>query len=329
MLKKHLALLSILNTRPLRQFFKSIILFPLAISLLTSTQTQAQAIPIAVGIDPTFVAFFVAKENKLFEKNGLDINLLSFGPGGSMVDGLVAGQAVISASTETTNLVRMGRSPDVVAIGVVGESGDNLKLVANKAITSPTDIKVMGVVPGGVFEYLNHLTFTQYDMDSSTIKIVQSGPPELPALLARGDIDAFWIFEPFATLAQRHGAHLLNHSKDVGYAYNFWVLASKAWLQKNPADAYKILETLDEACNLINQDPQAAAKAVHAQVRIPIAQTLEFLKETQCQVRAFTETDLTNYEAISEFLLSKNITPSLVPVRAQILTDFIAENQPN
>lgn len=329
MLKKHLASLPARSTRPLRQLFKSLTLVPLAVGLLASGQAQAQPIPIAVGIDPTFVAFFVAKENKLFEKNGLDVNLLSFGPGGSMVDGLVAGQAVISASTETTNLVRMGRSPDVVAIGVVGESGDNLKLVANKAISSPSDINVMGVVPGGVFEYLNHLTFTQYNMDPRAVKIVQSGPPELPALLARGDIDAFWIFEPFATLAQRHGAHLLNHSKDVGYAYNFWVLASNAWLQTHQADAYKILESLDEACDLINQDPQAAAKAVHAQVRIPIVQTLDFLKETQCQVRAFTESDLTNYEAISEFLLSKNITPSLVPVRDQILTNFATENQPN
>lgn len=322
MLKKYFTPLS---SRPLRHFFKSLTLLPLTLGLFAIGQAQAKTIPIAVGVDPTFVAFFVAKENRLFEKNGLDVNLLSFGPGGSMVDGLVAGQAVISASTETTNLVRMGRSPDVVAIGVVGESGDNLKLVANKTISSPNEIKVMGVVPGGVFEYLNHLTFIQYNIDPSTVKIVQSGPPELPALLARGDIDAFWIFEPFATLAQRHGAHLLNHSKDVGYAYNFWVLASNAWLQTHPTDAHKILDSLDEACKLINQDPQAAAKAVHAQVRIPIAQTLEFLTETQCRVRAFTETDLANYEAISEFLLNKNITPSLVPVREQILTNFITE----
>ncbi|MCX5465237.1 substrate-binding domain-containing protein [Alcaligenes parafaecalis] len=74
---------------------------------LSGAMAQAQTVPIAVGIDPTFVSFFVAKDQDLFQKHGVDVKLVTFGPGGAMVDGMMAGQAVMTASTETTHLIRM------------------------------------------------------------------------------------------------------------------------------------------------------------------------------------------------------------------------------
>lgn len=292
-------------------------------ALAHAVAARSEPLPVAVGVDPTFVSFFVAKQEKLFEKHGVDVTLVTFGPGGSMVDGMMAGQAVMTASTETTHILRMAKA-DIRILGIVGESGDNLKLVSSSSIDETSKIKTFGVVPGGVFEYLTNISMKKYNLDPTKVKIVKSGPPELPALLARGDIDAFWIFEPFPTMVvQQQKGRILARSKDVGYSYAFWISAMADWLKGNSSTARKIVSALAEACELTNANPELAASAVQAQVKIPAAQTLTFLKEAQCKVRGFSEADLAGYDAIADFLARANITKDRVAVRDKLLIDFL------
>jgi NitT/TauT family transport system substrate-binding protein len=82
----------------------------------------AETISIGVGIDPGYTAFYTAKQEKLFEKFGLDVKFVQFAQGGEAMDSLVAKQVVVSAAAEPTTMIRMGRS-DVVALGTVAESG--------------------------------------------------------------------------------------------------------------------------------------------------------------------------------------------------------------
>ena len=293
----------------------------LAALFLSATVAQAQTVPIAVGVDPTFVSFFVAKDQDLFQKHGVDVKLITFGPGGAMVDGMMAGQAVMTASTETTHLIRMPHA-DIRPIGIVGESGDNLKLVSRAEITDPSQIKTYGVVPGGVFEYLTSLSTDQFTAAGTKIAQIKSGPPELPALLLRGDVDAFWLFEPFPSMVKRQGGNILANSKDVGYTYATWVSAMGPWLESNPQQAKKVLDALAEACEITTADPELAATAVEKQVRIPKQQTLEFLKEVQCQMRAFTEDDLKGYDKIADFLQNRKITRQRVSFRDKVAMGF-------
>ncbi len=282
---------------------------------------QAQTVPIAVGVDPTFVSFFVAQDKDLFQKHGVDVKLITFGPGGAMVDGMMAGQAVMTASTETTHLIRMPHA-DIRPIGIVGESGDNLKLVSRAEISDPAQIKTYGVVPGGVFEYLTSLSTEQFNGPDAKLAQVKSGPPELPALLLRGDVDAFWLFEPFPAMVKRQGGNILANSKEVGYTYATWVSAMGPWLESNPEQARKVLDALAEACEMVTADPDLAAAAVEKQVRIPKQQTLEFLKEVQCQMRGFTEDDLKGYDKIADFLQDRKITRQRVSFKDKIAMGF-------
>ncbi|MBN9064614.1 MAG: hypothetical protein BGP06_13070 [Rhizobiales bacterium 65-9] len=286
-----------------------------------ATALRAEEIPIAVGIDPTFVSFFVAKQERLFEKHGVDVKLLSFGPGGAMLDAVTGGQAVMSASTETTTLVRMART-DIRAIAIVGRSTNNVKLVARHDVDDPRKIRSIGVVPGGVFEYINGLTFKAYGIDPASVKVVKAGPPELPALLLRGDIDAFWLFEPFPTMTRNQGARILAEIKDVGYISQIWVSAKGDWLEKNRASAVKVLAALKEACEIVTADPKRGADAVQANVKIPAAQTLDYLKELQCRLDPIGSGDLPGYENISAFLHAAKIIPAPVDLRVKVVVDF-------
>ncbi|MRX52045.1 ABC transporter substrate-binding protein [Paracoccus sp. S-4012] len=293
--------------------------------VLTGFSAQAQTVQIGVGIDPTFVAFFVAEENGLFEQHGIDVDLVTFGPGGAMVDGMMAGQAHMTASTETTHLVRMPHS-DIRPLGLVGESGDNLKLVADGDLSEPGEIRKLGVVPGGVFEYLTDISIDKLGIDRSTLELVRAGPPELPALLARGDIEAFWLFEPFPTrvVAEQQG-QIFAHSKDVGYTYAFWVSASGPWLEANRDSAHRVMAALADACAVVTSQPEVAAEAVQKQVKIPVDQTLDFLRETECIVRDFTDEDLAAYDSIATFLTDRGFVKEQIDFRPAMQVGFLSE----
>jgi NitT/TauT family transport system substrate-binding protein len=281
----------------------------------------AQTITIGVGIDPGYTAFYTAKQEKLFEKFGLDVKFLQFAQGGEALDALVAQQVAVTGAAEPTTMIRMGRS-DVVALGSVAESGRYLKLVARAGITDASAIKTFGVVPGGAMEYLTGITMKKYGMDPASIKQVRAGPREMPALLARGDIDGFWLFEPFATMVAGQGGKILATSGDVGYVYNFWVSTTGSWLSGHQDEAGKILKALAAACDIINADPQRGADATQAEVKIPVAQTLAFLKQVDCKMRDFQPDDFKSYDAIAAFLSAAKITPALVDYRKAIKSGF-------
>jgi NitT/TauT family transport system substrate-binding protein len=293
----------------------------IAAGIAWSSVAGAETIAIGVGIDPGYTAFYTAKQEKLFEKGGLDVQLVKFAQGGDALDALVAKQVVVTAAAEPTTMIRMGRS-DVVALGIVAESGRYLKLAARAGIDDPTKIKSFGTVPGGAMEYLTGITMKKYGIDPASVKQVRAGPPELPALLARGDIDGFWLFEPFPTMVVAQGGKVLATSGDVGYVYDFWVSSTETWAAGHHDEAEKILKALAAACDIVNADPQRGANATQAEVKIPVAQTLAFLKQVDCKMRDFQPDDFKSYDAIADFLSAAKITPARVDYRKAIKSGF-------
>ena len=289
----------------------------LGTALLRGSPAMADTIPIGVGIDPAFVPFFVAKRDGIFQKHGLDVRLVSFSQGGDSLDAMVAGQVVMTASAEPSAMIRMARA-DVHAIGIVEQSGSYLKMAVRSGIDDPKQIRTLGAVPGGAMEYLAGISIAKFGLDPATTKIVKAGVPEMPALLARGDIDAFWLFEPFPSMAARNGGKIMARSQDVGYTYTFWITSMQPWLAAHPDDTQKILASLAEACELTTSDPEKAAAAVQAEVKIPTAQTLGFLKEVDCKMRDFTPADDMSFGVIAKFLATAKITPSLVDYRSHL-----------
>lgn len=116
----------------------------------------AEPIKVGVGVDPGYVSFFVANQEKLFEKNGVEVKFTTFASGPEALDAIIAGTVDVAAAAEVSTIIRMGRG-DISAVGVVNQSGQFLKMAGKGDINDPTAIKSLGVVPGGAMEYLANL----------------------------------------------------------------------------------------------------------------------------------------------------------------------------
>lgn len=272
------------------------------------------AIKIGVGSDPVFTGFYLADQQGLFKAEGLDVTLQFYADGGEAMNALVAQQVDVSAASEPTTLIRLTRA-DLRPLSICYQSGRYIKLVLGKAVASPKDIRKMGIVPGSVSQYCAGLAISKLGLDASAVKFVPSGPPELPALLARGDIDAFFAWEPWPSKAVEQGGKVAMTSGDVGYRDTIWVTSTAALFKSNPDGLRAMLRALAKASQIATADPKQAAAAVKKATRLPEEASLAILAQMTLVVRDFGEDDLKSYDGIATFLAENNVTKGPVPYR--------------
>ncbi|MFB9947967.1 ABC transporter substrate-binding protein [Rhizobium puerariae] len=287
----------------------------LAVACFAMGSAKAENLVIGVGTDAAYTPFYLALERGIFKKHGLDVQFLKFSNGGEAVDAVVAGQAQLSGAAEQTTMIRMARGADLRPTVIYEESGSYIKLVTKPDIADVKQIKTFGVVKGSVSEYSASLAMSKFGVDPSTVKIVPAGPPELPALLARGDIDGYFAWEPWPSIGIRQGGKALLTSGDVGYAYTMWLTASGAWLDKNMGTAKSVVAALTEVNAQITAEPDKAAQEFQAITKLPASDTVGFLKTTKWDVRPFTERDYASFDKIVDFMVSQKISATKVDFR--------------
>jgi NitT/TauT family transport system substrate-binding protein len=293
----------------------------LAIALTPAHAQINEPVKLAIGVDAAYVAIYLSKQNKLFEKHGVNVEVVQFTQGGDALDAVAAGQMSMGGAAEPTTLIRAART-DIKALGIYGQSGSYIKFVAKPGITDPKEAKKLGIVPGSVSEFSTEQMLNKYGIDPKSVEFIKAGPPEFPALLARGDVDGYFLWEPWPTNGVKQGGKILLTSGDVGYTYNMWLSASGPWLAGHEAEAKSILAALAEACEIVRAEPAKGAAAVQAEAKIPAATALETLKEVQCTVRDFTPADMATYDKIANFLAARKITPAKVDLSKVIQQGF-------
>jgi NitT/TauT family transport system substrate-binding protein len=305
----------------IKQFAAVVLAMAIASLPVHAAPLSQEEINIAVGVDPAFSAIYLADQEHLFAKAGVNVKVRQYTQGGDAMDAVAAGQTQLGSAAEPTSLIRMAHS-NIRAIAVYSQSGKYIKLVARDTISDPRQMKKFGIVPGSVSEYATEKLFQKYNIDPKSVELVKAGPPEFPALLVRGDVDGYFLWEPWPTLGVKQGGKVLLTSGDVGYVYNMWLSGSGPWLDSHHAEAEAILQAMTQACDEIRADPQKAGTASQAEVKIPAAQAMELLKDVDCRTRDFTPADLQSYDQIADFLVEHKITPSKVDVKKVIDTSF-------
>ncbi|MFE9643272.1 ABC transporter substrate-binding protein [Streptomyces sp. NPDC006365] len=255
---------------------------------------------IAVGIDPSFAPFFLADEQGLWAERGLDVELVQFGRGGEGVDALAGGQVQLAGNSDTTTIGMLQQNSGLRSLLVYEESGRYLKVVLRPGVAEPSQIRKMAVVPG-----LSELAATRFleskDIDTKSVEFVTADPPEIPALLQKGDVDGYVLWEPWPAKGTGLGGKVLETTGDYGLSYAHWLITDNKWLSTNKTTAVKIAQALQEAARLTESDPDGAASATQKAANIPTAQTLKAIEEIDFGVRDITAQDLKGYTATAKF----------------------------
>ncbi|WP_207943646.1 ABC transporter substrate-binding protein [Actinomadura sp. KC345] len=261
---------------------------------------------IALGVDASYAPLYLAKEEGLFEKAGLNVELMQVEGGPAAAESVVAGTAQIALNADSSALPLMASSGGLRALGVFQESDRYLKVVLRDGVDRPQQIKTMASIQG-IGLYATHAYLRHHGIDPASIKIVQSSPPEIPGILARGSVDGYILYEPWAAKGEADGGHITARTGDFGIGYAQWVLAGTAWLESNRELAGKIFKVIADADSRVTKDPEAAARATQKQVRLPADQTERVLPEITFRARGFTPEDLASARRLVDFLLQQKL----------------------
>ena len=235
--------------------------------LAGSSPAWAQSkMTIATGVDPVFSAYYVAQEEGLFKKHGLDVRINTGPSGSAMVAFLVNGQIESAFGSEIAGIANHNLDPNVVVvaqaarlvrwIALVGRNVDSLDQLKGKKV---------GVARGSGGEVFWLAMLDKLKLNAADYTVVNVEAPEMVAALERGNIDAYAVWEPWVTrgLAAVKNTKVLRTQEGI-LEQGVFIYMNQAWIKKNPEPAAGFMRALVEATELINKDRPRAAKAVSA-----------------------------------------------------------------
>jgi ABC-type nitrate/sulfonate/bicarbonate transport system substrate-binding protein len=221
---------------------------------------------IATGVDPVFSAYYVAQEEGLFKKHGLDVRINTGPSGSAMVAFLVNGQIESAFGSEIAGIANHNLDPNVVVvaqaarlvrwIALVGRNIDSLEQLKGKKV---------GIARGSGGEVFWLAMLDKLRLNAADYTVVNVEAPEMVAALERGNIDAYAVWEPWVTrgLAAVKNTKILKDQEGI-LEQGVFIYMNLGWVKKNPAPAEGFVRALMEATEVINKDRPRAAKDVSA-----------------------------------------------------------------
>ena len=274
---------------------------------------------IATGVDPSFSAFYVAKNAGIFEKNGLDVQVNTGPSGSAMVAFVIQNQVQAAFGAEAAGIQNHNIDPNVVVAaegalmlqwyGMVGRDIGSVEQLKGKKI---------GVARGSGSEVFWLAMIDKLKLSASDYKIVQVEAPEMVAALERRDIDAFSAWEPWLTRAvgSIQNTKLLLGNEGI-MSPRVYIYMNKGWASKNPVSAVSFMRSMVEATDLINKEPEKAAVLVSNFLKLDKDLTASLMKKLRFDVR-LDQSSIDNFVTIQEQL--KGLGKLAKPVD---LTQFI------
>src|SRR2546421_2072348 len=233
--------------------------------LLWSGAARAQTkMTIATGVDPVFSAYYVAQQEGLFKKHGLDVRINTGPSGSAMVSFLVNGQIESAFGSEIAGVANHNLDPNIVVvaqaarlvrwIALVGRNVDSLDQLKGKKV---------GVARGSGGEVFWLAMLDKLKLNPADYTVVNVEAPEMVAALERGNIDAYAVWEPWVTrgMAAVKNTKVLKTQEGI-LDQGVYIYMNLGWIKKNPAPADGFMRALVEATEIINKDRKRAAKDV-------------------------------------------------------------------
>lgn len=238
---------------------------------------RAESIPLSVGasLNIVFGPVFVLgdKENGIAEKHGLDVSLKMFPTGVASMEAALSGNLDLPIMNTAVALPVLVSDKACFRSGVNFTDFGSLKVVGGTDLKSVEDLigKKVGTVANAIGNTALHFWLDFHKIERDKVQVVNVQPQDMPATLARGDVDAIIWNDPVAsqTIAMMGDdkAHVVGN---INEAYRDVVPLSVtcAWFDKHGDDGMqRLVAAWLEAVDYLKQNPQKAAELTGAGLR--------------------------------------------------------------
>lgn len=257
-----------------------ILLLILGLSIFSSFGECAPSKTVLIGMAVEFMdhaaCAYISQDKGWFEEEGLNLAYYeSYVTGMALASALARGdiQVAYICLVPAINVYANAKVPIKI---VAGTHKYGYGLVVNpEKIKSIKDLEKPGirlgcVREGGAVDVLLHRTIDRYNLDEKKIlnNIQRMNPPKQVLAIKTGQLDAAFLPEQWATMAEGFGFKMLLMSQEVWPEMQGSVLVVKEELiRDHPEVVEKLVKISQKATDWINQYPQEAAEIVARQLQ--------------------------------------------------------------
>ena len=281
-------------------------------------------------------AFYVAQEEKLFEKAGIEVEAVRFEAPNQIIDALVSGRAEVGAPGTAAGITVLAevKFPGTFKVfglqggGIkIGRINDGLIVASNSSIASFSDLKgkTLGHLPGIQWRTISRHMVRKAGLDPDRdVRLVELAVGlQVPAVIS-GSADATLSLEPAGSIATALGEakRAVTNACASVIADPFYsgvsVLTTK-FVTERPAVARKIVMVLDEATRLAESDFARFRKVLPKYTAIKAWQVDVVAQPYLRPFADLGDTDLASYQALVDVFAAEGVLKNPIKVSDVIL----------
>lgn len=212
-------------------------------------------------------ALLVAKHNKTYENNGLNVKTIQISTGSNIVDAVASGDVDIGYVGITPAMQGISKGIPIKVVGAVNLDGSGIVVQPNSTIKSSADLKGKKIASPGVSSIqqvlllyeLQKNNITQEDVDIISINVFN-----IPSALAARKVDAYISYEPFVSMAPyRDIGDVLIYSDEIIEDHPCCVIITREdFIEKNPQELDTFLEIHKNSTEYVNTHPNETANII-------------------------------------------------------------------
>ena len=269
-------------------------------------QRKPEPMRVFIGTTPHFGNVIVADRQGFWKKEGLSAEITIFASGSIAAEGFRAGKGhvVVTGDQPAIRLWKDG------FIGFSPQANyDELSIIVGRAaIKSAADLKgrKVGVLVGSTSEFFTKLYLSRANLTMNDIQVVNLRPAEMVTGFARGDIDAFTIWQPFGwrALEAVKDARIITTAK--GYFHEWEACTtSREYANTHETELVAFIRGMDAAGKWISANLGEAASLVASAIRLEdIAMAREMLAKIDWNL-AYSPKFRADMEKVGDFMSMK------------------------
>lgn len=225
-----------------------------------------QVVRIGLAMQPTNALNMIALVNGYFQQEGLKPVVKEYPSGKrAIIDGLYTGEVDIAASADVPVAIA-GLEGREVKILATSFNADNVNAVVgrrDRGIKKPEDLrdKRLATQRNSAVHFFLHLFLQKHGLTEEDVQLSYMKAEQLPIALARGDIDAFSMREPYISQAQELLVDNAVVFSEPGLYKQEQLILMRTSLQKSTPDiAHRYLLALLKAEAFAASQPQEAIR---------------------------------------------------------------------
>ncbi|WP_162594350.1 taurine ABC transporter substrate-binding protein [Variovorax sp. PBL-E5] len=206
----------------------------------------------------------LAVERKIFEAQGLSVELRGFPAGPAMLPALAAGEIDVAWMGEfpTTSGYANGLPIEVILVPHMHRT--HIRLIGNPAngIRSIADLKgkKIGVTIGSTSHHHLIRALSMAKLTPRDVTMVNLAPANMVPAYVSGQVDAIVTWEPGAGEVEARGGLRLATTESIGSITGILWVARSEYVQKHPLEIQKFLHAWEKATDEYRRNPMESMK---------------------------------------------------------------------